>query len=181
LIILVIYVHSAVTYSGLGSWYYVENKSIDALSFVVLGFFQSWIQAYFMGTLFFIAGYFAVDSLNRKGKTRFIWDRFLRLGVPTILYILILNYLCFYLLGYAANYVDYLSKGLDNLQLLSWTGPMWFAFALLIFSIIYALAVKPGGVQTQPIKNITQIILILTLATFLTRIIQPIDSSIYNM
>jgi len=48
-------------------------------------------QAYFMGLLFLIAGYFVPDSFDRKGPARFLRDRAVRLGIPTLIYMLFIN------------------------------------------------------------------------------------------
>ena len=41
-------------------------------------------QAYFMGLLFLISGYFSPQSLDRKGPARFVRDRLIRLGIPLV-------------------------------------------------------------------------------------------------
>jgi len=55
-IVLVITIHLAVTYSGFGSWYYVENTHLDTLSTIWFAFYQSFTQGYFLGLLFLLAG-----------------------------------------------------------------------------------------------------------------------------
>jgi hypothetical protein len=52
------------------------------LSSVILTLFCSTNQAYIMGILFLLAGYFTPASVERKGYARFVSDRFLRLGLP---------------------------------------------------------------------------------------------------
>jgi len=53
-IITVVFLHSAVTYSGLGGWYYKENDGVDMLSMIFFAFFQTFTQAYFMSLLFMV-------------------------------------------------------------------------------------------------------------------------------
>ena len=36
---MVVFLHSAVTYSGLGGWYYKENDELDMLSMILFAFF----------------------------------------------------------------------------------------------------------------------------------------------
>jgi glucan biosynthesis protein C len=62
MIILVVMVHAAVTYSSMGSWYYTEPAKLDIFSLAFFGIFQSFTQAYSMGLLFLIAGYFMPGS-----------------------------------------------------------------------------------------------------------------------
>jgi len=87
---LVVVVHSAVTYSNMGRWYYYEPVTLDVASTTFFGIFLSFTQAYFMGILFLIAGYFVPGSLDRKGLAQFLKDRAVRLGIPTLIYMLFL-------------------------------------------------------------------------------------------
>jgi uncharacterized membrane protein YcfT len=76
-IFLVIAMHSAVTYSGMGGWYYIEGSAdkLSMLEFILFGFFQSFGQAWFMGILFFISTFLATKSLARRGIPGFIKER----------------------------------------------------------------------------------------------------------
>jgi hypothetical protein len=66
---LVVAQHAAVTYSGFGRWYYMENSTdkLNTFELLFFGFTLSFEQAWFMGILFFISAYLTVKSLNRKG------------------------------------------------------------------------------------------------------------------
>ena len=81
-IVFVIVVHSAVTYSGFGSWYYVESfpEQLSVFEMIFFGFLQSFLQAWDMGLLFFIAGLFASMALEKRGSFAFIKERTFRLG-----------------------------------------------------------------------------------------------------
>jgi len=194
MIILVVLMHIAVTYSGMGGWYYVETDPdrLDIIQLIFFGFNQAFWQAFFMGILFLIAGYFTPTSYDKKGFTKFIKDRFFRLGLPTIIYMLVIHpLLVFVILGYRADigsslvmaYADYI-KGL---HFLGGSGPLWFAFALLIFSIIYALLrllfpkLKETDKSFPTTQKIIGLILLISICAFLIRIIQPIGTDILNM
>lgn len=88
---MVVIMHACVTYSGLGSWYYKEPSTLGVASTLVFSVYQSFAQAFFMGMLFLIAAYFIPRAYDRKGFGRFVRDRLFRLGVPTLVYMLILN------------------------------------------------------------------------------------------
>jgi glucan biosynthesis protein C len=140
LTILVVLHHLSITYgSGLGSWYYHDSST--PLTQILFSLFIIVNQGYFMGLFFLISGYFSVASLERKGLARFIKDRLIRLGIPLVVFSLLINTLPLYISSitqgawsgsfwqFSLNYwrsVDYQ------------TGPMWFVEALLVFSIIYA-------------------------------------------
>lgn len=147
MIILVIMQHLAVTYSGLGDWYYNDPRKIGTIEMVFFGFYQSFTQAYFMGILFLIAGYFITKSYDKKGFTQFIKERVIRLGIPVILYMLIIDpFINIVILNRwdftNTTFLKFYFKYLIDLQFIGNSGPLWFALALLIFSIIYAFIRK---------------------------------------
>lgn len=149
-IVQVVVLHAAVTYSGLGMWYYREAAALGLLTTLFFGIIQSFIQAYSLGLLFLVAGYFVPASFSRKGGARFLQDRAVRLGVPALIYMLIINpAILYYVMSLPAPnptptstpnpggfYLGYLL----GLEFLGGSGPMWFAIALLIFSATYAAA-----------------------------------------
>src|SRR6202035_2623868 len=100
MIILVLSMHSVDTYSPFGNWYYTDRPpQIELATALVFGSYQSFLQAFFMALLFFIAGFFAAPSYDRKGFARFAHDRWLRLGVPTLLFMAIVGPLTQYFLS----------------------------------------------------------------------------------
>jgi peptidoglycan/LPS O-acetylase OafA/YrhL len=137
--VLVILHHTAITYGAPGGWFWTELKPSATPASLVLTLFVTTNQAYFMGFFFFLAGYFTPASLERKGYARFICDRFLRLGVPLLAFGLILGPLTAAIVNYA--------KGDGFWAVFPWlwrhkqfiNGPLWFAQALLIFSLAYCL------------------------------------------
>lgn len=195
MIILVVLMHINVTYSSKGSWYYIETKKLDMISDLLFGMYGSFVQAFFMGFLFLIAGYFVPGSLDKKGNLKFILDRFFRLGIPTLIYMLLLHPLTLVILSAHSHFlpedraVAYL-KYITSFEFLSGSGPMWFAFALLIFSVIYALFSglfsKKNHLKNLQNKNIThlQIFLVaafISILAFLDRLKFPIGGSVINM
>lgn len=192
MIILVVLMHYSVTYSGIGSWYLMDVGELDTVCTVVFGVFQSFTQAYFMGFLFLISGYFVAKSYDKKGAVKFIFDRFVRLGIPTLFYMLFITpFNVYVLLGYRGdkpmflrNYADYVL----SFRFLEGSGPLWFAFALLIFNGIYVLirllTKGPKIVDQKKLPGMTEVLLLIVLISvvaFLIRLVQPIDTSILNM
>jgi glucan biosynthesis protein C len=141
LIILVILHHLAVVYGAGAPFYYVEPPaSNDALAFLVLLVFILINQSWFMGALFLISGYFTPSSFDRKGLGAFLRDRLLRLGIPLVAFVLVLNPIA--MIGYyqmPASLTGVTSP-------LSWQkypkmigmGPLWFVAMLLVFDFGYA-------------------------------------------
>ncbi|MHA2045660.1 MAG: acyltransferase family protein, partial [Candidatus Thorarchaeota archaeon] len=105
-VILVIFTHVMVTYGGQGSWYYYatlnESNPTDIFTIITLYMiagFAGIFMASIMGLFFLMGGYFSPKSLERKGASSFWKERILRLGIPVLLYVFIINPVFYYLLG----------------------------------------------------------------------------------
>ena len=88
-------------------------------------------QAYFMGLLFLLSGYFTRGSLERKGAWQFLKDRLLRLGIPTLVYVFILNPIASW--GYHMTLSSAGNAASGRFAL----GPMWFVVMLFVFDLGY--------------------------------------------
>ena len=155
LITLVMMIHLSITYGGSGSWYYKEGQA-DQLSAIILSLHNGVVQAFSMGLFFMLAGYFTPGSFDRKGARAFLKDRLLRLGIPMLCYDFVIGPLVMYPLirtgawQSAGPYRDYLAWYYSRFHI--GTGPLWFAEALLIFAIGYALwrHVRQAGPRACP-------------------------------
>jgi hypothetical protein len=194
MIVLVVSMHAAVTYSHLGSWYFMEDPKPGLALTAVFGTYQTFLQAFFMGLLFLIAGYFVPGAFDRKGFGKFLRDRAVRLGVPSLLFMLLVQPFTVYWLLRTPNriqeplftaYGRYLSSG----RFLSGSGPMWFTVALLFFSLVYGMVRvvvgrRPKAAPDAPLPMPGQLLglaLVIGLCTFLVRTVQPMGTSILNM
>lgn len=199
-IILVVLMHSCVTYSGLGGWYYKENSadSLDIISKLLFGLYQSFSQAWFMGILFFLSAYWAAKSLAKRGAAAFIRERLLRLGIPLLVYMLAIEPFIRYCLLNPGNIRAKMGPGqayLRYIASLSWlgsTGPLWFAEVLLIFSLGYVLFKRLSAKASEPSpspdegkgpsnKRMFFIIVLTAAAAFAIRLVFPIGSSVLNL
>jgi hypothetical protein len=187
---LVVLLHAVITYSHVGSWYFADPKTPGAVEVLVFSIFEAHCQAFFMGLLFFLAGYFTPGAYDRKAAGRFLKDRFLRLGLPSLVYIFLIQPLILHGLmhyghgGYVEYYRDYLALG----RFLSGSGPMWFAIALLFFSAIYVGWRRMGGtlpvfvrIKSPGWGMVFAAGLITGMATFAVRLVQPVGTSVLNM
>jgi glucans biosynthesis protein C len=190
LIVLVICHHAAVTYSHVGGWYYVDGPNPGLATTFLFATFETFNQAYFMGFLFLIAGYFVPRALDSKGPSRFLRDRAARLGLPALLFMLVIHPFTVYWLlrnfddpsipPLTAAYGGFLLSG----KVFSASGPMWFAIALLLFCIVYALLRLIGSAKPVRLpghRGVIGLILVMGACTFLVRISQPIGTNILNM
>ena len=93
MIALVIAVHVPMAFGGI-SWMGVRIP-IEGVSDPLFGtayrFFVYICQTFFMYMLFLISGYFVPPSVHKKGVVRYLQDRLLRIGVPFLVGLLIIN------------------------------------------------------------------------------------------
>ncbi len=137
MVALVILHHTAITYGAIGGWFWREVEPSGSPSGILLMLFCNTNQAYFMGLFFLLAGYFTPASLERKGYARFTCDRFLRLGLPLLAFILILGPLTSGIVNFAqgGGFWPAIRSIWEHKEIIN--GPLWFAQALLIFSLGY--------------------------------------------
>ncbi len=134
LTLLVVLHHTAITYGAIGGWYYREVPTDRSIPSTLLVFFCTVNQAYFMGALFLLAGYFTPGAIRRKGPRLYLADRLVRLGLPLLFFGLVI--------GPATIALAQTARGRPFAPTLwrLWSegtfesGPLWFAQALLLFA-----------------------------------------------
>ncbi|MEV0231437.1 acyltransferase family protein [Nonomuraea sp. NPDC050786] len=176
LTVLVVAHHVAVTYGHIPLWYYTEPAKDP--SGTLLDILVTFNQAFFMGFFFLVSGFFTPGSYDRKGSRAFVRDRLVRLGVPLLLFILLLRPL--------VNFGDYArTDGMPywEFYLRSWDpGPMWFAEVLIVFALAYALwRSRRAPLESRPaplrFRSVALFVAGLAVATFLWRI--PVPTGTY--
>jgi peptidoglycan/LPS O-acetylase OafA/YrhL len=186
LTILVLLWHLAITYGADGGWPYRESRPDEATA-IVYTLFGLINNPYVLGFFFLIAGYFTPRSLDRKGAARFAIDRLLRLGIPIAFYVLVFDPVIEYgiragVRNYGLSLWEYLRLHFSDYTALG-VGPMWFAEALLLFSLAYAL-LRVARRRPFPQREtsfpgpwaLTTFALVVGLATFVARIWLPVGS-----
>ena len=131
---LVITHHAAITYGASGGWFYREVADDGSPSSLLLTLLTAVNQSFFMGMFFLLAGYFTPGSWRRKGGTRFLGDRLVRLGVPLLAFGFVLGPMSLALTGLPAGkpvFEPWLAMMAEGAFVI---GPLWFALALLIFA-----------------------------------------------
>ncbi|HEC38686.1 hypothetical protein LCGC14_1044870 [marine sediment metagenome] len=191
--ILVIFQHVRVTFGGSGWWYYIESPPVDTFSiifFTTLSSVGGLFQASLMGLFFLLGGYFTPKSYDRKGVRSFWKERLLRLGIPILLYVAIINPIMVYSLSALGIYPWPLPETL--LSFLTFWGPMWFLTVLLLFTTSYTLwrqITKFDSIQRRIPKEfaIPKYAYLLLFAislgffTFLLRLVTPIDQNLLGI
>ena len=203
--IIVIFWHSMVTYFDVGWWYYKELNPVDPVSeifFLLISSLGGAFQTSLLGLFFLLGGYFTPKSYDRKGIRNFWKERLIRLGIPLLLYIVVINPVMIYILSKLGilpwstdqmlqgtifdYYLNKFSSWGNFIDFISFGGPMWFLRVLLIFTAVYTLwrqISKLDWVQQKIPEefSIPRYWYLLLLAiglgclTFLVRIVFPID------
>lgn len=188
---LVVSIHATIVYSHVGSWYFmhpVEPGLVQKITFLL---WEGHLQAFFMGLFFFISGYFAHFSILRRGVGGFVRERLVRLGVPLLVFVcLIQPFILFVLHPWSATgpdlrvaYVHYFTKG----YFVSGTGPLWFVEALLVFSVVFAgwRALRPVPANRDGLRftfwHALSLGAALGVVTFAVRLVQPIGTNVANL
>jgi hypothetical protein len=148
----VIVTHCAITYGADGSWLYREPG---------IGWFANVLDVpiafgalFAMGAFFFIAGCFTPESLARKGASRFVRDRALRLGLPVAVTVLgVVPLIEAVVMIATTRRRDIAGVFTTQLRQLD-AGPLWFAAVLLVFSVGYAALRRGRSVATRE-RNLT--------------------------
>lgn len=183
LVMLVIAHHAGQPYGPTGGMWLIFNPERAA----ILGTFFATNAAFFMGLFFLISGYFVPSAYERKGAKAFLKERFWRLGVPTLLFALLVFPPIFYFaqsseLSFSQFFFGtYLGQG--QIQV----GHLWFLVHLLFYAVCYVLwrGITQQDVTSEPEmpkigvpnhKLILAYLAALAIVTFIIRIQYPIDT-----
>jgi hypothetical protein len=183
---LVIFVHLNDTYTHVAKWY-VTVGTADTASMVVGGFVASMIQAFVLALFFYISALFIQQSLERKGRLRFVTDRLVKLGIPLVVFTFIIDPATRFFLDPALSWKDLWS--FYSTEILSFRslnpGPLWFVAALLLFSIAYAvwdkwIKAKINSVKKfPPLWGLLAVVAGLAIFSFAVRIFWPVGKMFF--
>jgi glucan biosynthesis protein C len=189
LAVLVVMHHAGQPYGPGGAWW-IPSEATQPIDTLVLGSFFAVNMSFFMGLFFMISAYFVPGSYERKGAAVFFKDRLIRLGIPLVVFSMLVFPAMLYLLhgigvtSFGDYYLHtYLTiDGVLNGQGFT-TWHLWFVEQLLIFSGFYVLWRKvTGGRQGSPRKiafpgsiAIAGFTVALGMAMFAARIVFPLN------
>lgn len=179
----VVVYHVAAIYAGVGFNGYHEPVTADALSEFVVGIPALLAPSFGMGLFFLIAGYFTPGSYDRKGAASFLRGRLVRLGIPLLLYDLLVDPLVVYIArGHHESFWSFYGPYLLQARTIG-PGVAWFIATLLLFTLLYAawrwLGKKRSrtGTRSAALPNYRAIlgfVIALGLASFVVRIWWPL-------
>lgn len=193
MIVLVVFIHASVTYGPLGSWFYRDTAGATETSDVILAILGVFIQGFFMGMLFLLAGYFTPGSYQRKGLSKFVKDRVIRLGVPALVFIFFIAPPIVYYPNQeywreqgTAAFTEWLGGYLSDPS--RWdTGPLWFTVALLAFTLAWVgfTSLRSGRRLNGSVGlrhwHLLLAVLLMGFGSFVIRLWHPIGTNVWNM
>jgi len=178
MVLLVLVFHSGASYTSMVSfWPFHEENSSNLVEIITI-----LTDTFSMTVLFFIAGYFALPSLQKKGGMEFLKGKFKRLGIPWLVIILgvlpVLDYIHYFnqathaglqIHGYATHWLLSIRKFAEfkvgRLQMSEYLDLtqhfyqryMWFLSLLFLFFIafwlIYEIARNWGWFSTPSVEE----------------------------
>lgn len=182
---LVIVSHCSITYGGPGGWYFTDPGNAPGIPFV-LAVIDTINQSFFMGFFTLVSAYFVLPSLLRKGREKFAHDRLIRLGIPLLFYVLVINPVLTILLQAAGAPLPMPLATLLNPVTGPAFGPMWFVWFLLLATggylvwTAYRPPAEPGSAPLRPVPGLAAIAgfgLLIGIVTAAVRIFIPIGST----
>lgn len=130
----VLVLHTATGYVlDFAGWYYDDEVQASGMVSKVLTGPALLGGLFWLGPFFVLAGWFSARSLAGRGPGGFARARLVRLGVPLLVFVLLLNPLTDYL----GNVFDERGSFAFYLRQTE-VGALWFVAALLVFSLGYA-------------------------------------------
>ena len=129
-----------------GVWFGIHIPSDGSAHPLFIGI-SSWLlyffNTFFMYMLFLISGYFVPRSVHKKGVTRYLKERLLRIGIPFAFGLLLINSSSLLLgrLSPGSATADMPWRDLPFNQL----GVMWFLVVLFAFDLLYSGWVQVRG------------------------------------
>lgn len=181
---LVVFHHAAIAYGAAGDWFYREPGAEGTVTSQVLTLFCAVNQSFFMGMFFLLSGYLTPSSLERKGAWRFMKERLIRLGIPLLLFGLFLGPMTVQLAqGVAFSDLSWAMTTGAGVRFVM--GPLWFCWALLIFSGLFVLLSGMRlGVELRAVPTPAVLLLgalLVGLAAFVVRLAVPVGQNVLGL
>ncbi|WP_193315209.1 acyltransferase [Nostocoides sp. F2B08] len=143
LIAAIIVIHAILGYAGMVvAWTYTEVREVTLAPVTEIALFlvAAPFALFLIALLFLVAGLLTTGSRDRKGTGRFARDRLMRLGIPFVVYVFLIQPVLVYALAHPLGLLpgSIWDEWFGPERRLD-TGPLWFVGVLLVFSLGYAV------------------------------------------
>ena len=172
--------HAFLGYTVIGGWPYdeVTEATMPRHLELILGTVLGPTALFVMGTFFFLSGLLASGSIARHGPAGFARQRLVRLGVPWLLFSLLIWPLLMWAAYRSAGHPLPIWEALQARQPFLDSGPLWFVQILLYVSLGHALLTWGGQVRDFHPRAISLVVMAIAIAaaSFLIRLWFPARS-----
>jgi len=174
MVVLVLVFHSGASYTSMVAfWPYHDANPSNFIEILTI-----LLDTFMMTILFFIAGYFALPSLQKKGSTGFLKDKFKRLGIPWLIVMIsvlpALDYFHYFTQsvdsgtqphGYGMHWLLSMRKFAEfyvgrmpmseylNMTEHTYQRYMWFLSLLLLFFVVFWLLTQTNQKWGRPMEQ----------------------------
>jgi hypothetical protein len=172
--------HALLGYTVVGGWPYdeVTEATMPRYLELILGTILGPTALFVMGTFFFLSGLLASGSIARHGPAGFIRQRLFRLGLPWLLFTLLIWPLLMWAAYRSAGHSLPIWEALQARQPFLDSGPLWFVQILLYVSLGHALLTWGGQAHGLHPRAVPLVIVAagIAVASFIIRIWFPARS-----
>lgn len=186
--VLVILHHVSIGYGTMGGWCYVTSEKLSGTIQIFLSALTGLEASFSMSLFFFISAFLTISSLEKKGASKFIKARVVRLLVPLLFVMIILAPSILYYIEIhnkttQLSWFNYVVQ--QNIK--PYTSHVWFILVLIIFELVYISYwkfIKPRFSISKRISdnipthvNILTTILLCSVLTIILRQIFPLGQN----
>jgi hypothetical protein len=176
----VIFGHAILGYMAFGGWPYDEVSEATLPRAVELGLsiILGPTALFVIGTFFFLSGLLAPASIARYGSAGFVRQRILRLGLPWLVFTLLIWPFVMWVAYRSAGHSLSFWQAFQARQPFLDSGPLWFVQILLYVSVVHAFLVwigKPHSVSRHRATLLLTAVAV-ALASFVVRMWFPARS-----
>jgi hypothetical protein len=145
--------HAMLGYAAIGGWPYdeVSETTLPPQLELALSALLGPTAVFVIGTFFFLSGLFAPSNIARHGPAGFLRQRLVRLGLPWLLFTLLIWPVLMWFAYRSAGHPIPIWEAWQARQPFLDSGPLWFVQILLYVSVFHALWSWRGyGGELQP-------------------------------
>jgi Acyltransferase family len=145
--------HAMLGYAAIGGWPYdeVSETNLPPQLELVLAALLGPTAVFVIGTFFFLSGLFAPSNIARHGPAGFLRQRLVRLGLPWLLFTLLIWPVLMWFAYRSAGHPIPIWEAWQARQPFLDSGPLWFIQILLYVSLFHALLAWRGyGRELDP-------------------------------
>jgi len=136
--VLVVLHHVSIGYGTMGGWCYVTSEKLSGTTQIFISVLTGVEASFSMSLFFFISAFLTIPSLEKKGVSKFIKNRLIRLAIPLLFVMIIFAPSILYFIEMhnsttRLSWFNYLLQQNAN----PYTSHVWFILVLIIFELVY--------------------------------------------